>query len=102
MKIKTGDKIKVLQGKDKGRQGKVIQVMPENNKIVVSGINLYIKHVRPKREREKGQRVEFPAPMAASRAMLVCPHCGKAVRVGYKKLESGKKVRICGKCKDVV
>ena len=102
MKIKTGDKVKILQGKDKGKQGKVIQVMLKDNKVVVEGINLFIKHVKPKREREKGQRVEFPAPMDVSKVMLVCPRCSKAVRVGHRVLENGKRVRICGKCKDVV
>lgn len=102
MKIKTGDQIKVLQGKDKGKTGKVIRVRPKDGKVVVEGINLYIKHVRPRREREKGQRVQFSAPMPVSKVMLVCPRCGKQTRVGYKILESGKKVRMCGKCKDVI
>lgn len=110
MKIKTGDQVKILQGKDKGKKGKVIQTMPKDNKIVVEGVNLFIKHVRPKKEREKGQRVEFPAAMDVSKVMLVCPRCGKQSRVGYKILENpstglrtgGKKVRVCGKCKDVV
>lgn len=102
MKIKTGDKIKVLQGKDKGKQGKVIQVMPKDNKVVIEGINLFIKHVKPKKEREKGQRVEFPVAMDVSKVMLVCPRCGKAARIGHKLLENGKRVRVCGKCKDVV
>jgi len=110
MKIKTGDQVKILQGKDKGKKGKVIQTMIKDNKIVVEGINLFVKHVRPKKEREKGQRVQFPAGLDVSKVMLVCPRCGKTVRVGYKIIEnpsteSGKgrkKVRICGKCKDVV
>jgi len=102
MKIKTGDKIKVLQGKDKGKQGKVIQVMLKDNRVVVEGVNLFIKHVKPKREREKGQRVEFPAAMDVSKVMLICPRCSKAARVGHKTLENGKRVRICAKCKDVV
>ena len=102
MKIKTGDTVKVLQGKDKGKKGKVIQVSPKDGKVVVEGINLFIKHVKPKKEREKGQRVEFPVGMDVSKVMLVCPRCGKAVRVGHKVLENGKRVRICVKCKDVV
>ncbi|MBU4332697.1 50S ribosomal protein L24 [Patescibacteria group bacterium] len=102
MKIKTGDQVKVLQGKDKGKKGKVIRVNSCDNKIVIEGINLFIKHVKPKKEREKGQRVQFPAAMDASKVMLICLHCGKQTRVGYKVLESGKKVRVCKKCKDVV
>lgn len=102
MKIKTGDTVKVLQGKDKGKKGKVIQAMPKDGKIVIEAVNLFVKHVRPKREKEKGQRVQFPAALNVSRVMLICPRCGKATRVGHKMLESGKNVRICVKCKDVV
>lgn len=92
----------VLQGKDKGKKGKVIRVLPENGRVVVEGINLLIKHVRAKREREKGQRVQFPAAMPVSKVILVCSRCGRVTRVGYQILESGKKVRVCKKCHDVI
>ncbi|PIR93340.1 50S ribosomal protein L24 [Candidatus Falkowbacteria bacterium CG10_big_fil_rev_8_21_14_0_10_43_10] len=109
MKIKTGDKIKIISGKDKGKTGKVLQVFPSKKLISVEGRNLLIKHLRPRRQGEKGQRVEFPAPFNISNAMLICPKCGKASRLGYKITAVGaegqkKKVksRICKKCKQVI
>lgn len=100
MKIKKGDKVKVLSGKDRGKAGKVLQVFPIHEKLSVEGINLHYKNMRPRRQGESGQRIQFPAPLAVSNLALVCPKCGKLTRVGYKKLESGKKLRICKKCKE--
>lgn len=97
MKIKKGDNIIITTGKDKGKKGKVFQSFPKKNKISVEGLNLRKKHVKPKREGEKGQIIEFPAAMNVSNVKLVCPKCGKGVRVGYK-ITGEKKVRICKKC----
>jgi large subunit ribosomal protein L24 len=97
MRIKKGDTIKKIAGKDKGKQGKVVRTIPTAGKIVVEKINMVKKHVKPKREGERGQRVEIAAPFDASNAMVVCPSCGKATRVGYK-LMKDKKVRVCKKC----
>lgn len=102
MKIKKGDTIKIICGKDLGKTGKVLSVLPKKGKVVIEGLNLRIKHVRPRRQREKGQRISFPAPMDISNVMLVCPKCGKATRVGYKILEDGKKVRVCKKCGEII
>jgi len=107
MKIKKNDSVKVIKGKDKGKKGKVLKVFPKEGKIIVEGINLLVKHVRPKKEREKGQRIQFPAAMDISKVMLVCPRCNKTTRVGYKvvpktETKKRKKVRICKKCKEVV
>lgn len=105
MKIKTGDKVKVLAGKDGGKTGKVLQVFVKEEKVVVEGLNLSIKHQRPKKQGEKGQRIQFPAPLNVSNLALICPKCGQATRVGYDvKQEEGKKVksRICKKCKEVI
>jgi large subunit ribosomal protein L24 len=84
MKIKTNDNVKVLSGKDAGKTGKVIQVFPKLEKAVVEGVNLMKKHLRVRKEGEKGQVLELAAPMHVSKLSLVCPHCGKSVRVGYK------------------
>jgi len=97
MRIKKGDTIKKIAGKDKGKQGKVIRVLPSAAKIVVEKMNIVKKHVKPKRDGEKGQRVELPAPFDISNAMLVCPQCGKPTRVAYS-IAAGKKVRMCKKC----
>ncbi|PKL72357.1 50S ribosomal protein L24 [Candidatus Kuenenbacteria bacterium HGW-Kuenenbacteria-1] len=102
MKIKKGDKVKILTGKDIGKTGKILRVFLKKEKVVVEGLNLRVKHTRPKKEKEKGQKVLFPAPLNVSNAMLICSKCGKSTRVGYKILENKKKVRICKKCGEVI
>lgn len=102
MKIKKGDKVKIIAGKDGGKEGKILQVLPQREKIVVEGLNLVVKHMRPRRAGEKGQRIQFPAPLQISNALLICPKCNKPTRVGYKILENKKKVRMCKKCKEVI
>jgi large subunit ribosomal protein L24 len=102
MKIKSGDKVKIIAGKDKGKTGKVLQIFPHERKASIEGLNLLIKHLRPRRQGEKGQRIEFPAPMHISNIALLCSQCGKATSVGFKILENGKKSRICKKCKQVI
>jgi len=101
MKIKKGDNVIIIAGKDKGRRGKVLRVLPKEGKIVVENINRIIKHVRPKKQGEKGQRVEMSVPFNISNVKLICPKCGKPTRVGYRIL-SKNKVRICRKCKEIV
>ena len=107
MKIKKGDKVKIISGKDKGKTGKVLQVFVSRKRVSVEGLNLLIKHMRPRKQGEKGQRIEFPAPVAASNLMLVCPKCSKPARVGYKitkseKTGKTKKYRVCRKCKQTI
>jgi len=101
MKIKTNDNVKIVAGKDKGKEGKVIQVFAKEGKIVVEGMNIMKKHLRPKKHGEKGQVIELAAPFDASNAMLICEKCGKPTRVGYK-VEEKSKNRICKKCKEVI
>jgi large subunit ribosomal protein L24 len=109
MNIKKGDKVKILAGKDQGKIGKVLQVFAAANRASVEGLNLLIKHMRPRKQGEKGQRIEFPAPINLSNVMLVCPKCDRPTRVAHKYLEvmkndikQKKKVRICKKCKQVM
>lgn len=105
MNIKKNDKVIILKGKDKGKTGKILQVLPERNKVSVEGLNLLIKHMRPKRQGQKGQRIEFPAPLNLSNLMLICPKCGKPTRIGKKSVQVGenlKKFRICKKCQQVI
>jgi large subunit ribosomal protein L24 len=101
MKIRKGDTILVTSGKDKGKRGKVTKVYPEINKIVVDGLGLVKKHVRPKKQGEKGQVVAIAKPFDVSKAKIVCPKCGQAARIGYKIAEGGK-YRICKKCKQEI
>lgn len=101
MKIKKGDNIKMLSGKDRGKTGKVLRVMPVTKKALIEGLNLVKKHVRPRKQGEKGQRVSVPAAIDLSNLMLICPKCSKPTRVGYKPGEKNK-FRICKKCKSEI
>ncbi len=102
MKIKKGDTVHILRGKDRGKQGKVISVLPRDGRLVVEGANMLTRHAKPKRRGEKGQRVEVAAPLAVSNVAIVCSKCSKATRVGYDREESGKKFRICKKCNKAI
>lgn len=101
MKIKKGDTVVVISGKWRGKTGKVLKVFPKAMKAIVEGVNLVKKHQRPRREGEKGQIIEVSAPIFISKIKLICPHCKKAARVGFKE-EKGKKVRFCKKCKKAI
>ena len=101
MKIKKGDTVLVIAGKDRGKTGRVLKSLPTEMRISVEGVNMKQKHVRPKRQDEKGQVVKISAGFDASNVKLICPKCGKATRVGYK-IEKGKKSRICKKCKSEI
>lgn len=98
MKIKKGDNIIVISGKDKGKQGKVIKVLVEDEKVIVENINLKKKHQRPKTGGKKGEKIEVPRPLSISTVALICKNCGKPTRIGRKILPDGKKIRICKKC----
>lgn len=98
MKIKKGDKVKILAGKEKGKTGAVAKVLPVSRRIVVEGINMLTKHQRPRREGEKGTKIKFAAPMDISNMMLLCPKCGKVTRIGV--FAGEKKLRQCKKCKE--
>lgn len=97
MKVKKGDNVLIIAGKDKGRTGKIMKSLPKELKVLVEGINMKKKHVRAKRQGEKGQVVQTPMPMDVSNVKLICPKCGKASRVGYKATDKSK-ARICKKC----
>ena len=97
MKVKKGDKVLITHGKNRGKTGKVISTLPRESRVVVEGVNMQKKHVRPKRQGEQGEIVELPGPVDASNVKLICPKCNKAARVGHKR-EGNVKVRICKKC----
>lgn len=103
MKFKKGDNVKIIAGKDKGKKGKISQVLASDNKIVVENVNKMIRHIKPRRQGEKGQRIEFFAPIDISNAMIICSKCNKNTRIGIKKTEEkGKKQRICKKCNEAL
>lgn len=108
MKIKKGDQVLVISGKDRGRKGKVNKIFPKEGKIIVEGINIIKKHIRPKTTRAKGQVITKFAPIDVSNVKLICSKCGQATRVGYKIIPNVKaqiprsKIRICKKCQSEI
>ncbi len=97
MNIRKDDKVVVLSGKDKGKQGKILTADPKAAKVIVEGVNVATKHQKPRKQGEEGGIIKVETPIYASKVQLVCPKCGKATRVGHK-IEDGKKVRVCKKC----
>ncbi|MBO6013952.1 MAG: 50S ribosomal protein L24 [Oscillospiraceae bacterium] len=97
MKIKKDDKVVVVSGKDKGKQGKILVAEPKAGKVIVEGVNVATKHQKPQGQNQEGGIIKVETPIYASKVQLVCPKCGKVTRVGYK-LADGKKVRVCKKC----
>lgn len=100
MKIRKGDKVKILLGKDRGKEGKVEYVLGKKSKVFVGGANLYKRHVRKQKGLEGGI-IDLPKPLNISNVVLICPNCNKVTRVGYK-LAGNEKVRICKKCQKEV
>ena len=97
MKIRKGDTVLIISGKDKGKRGKILSVSIKEKQILVEGINLIKKHRRPTKGGEKGQIISLPSKIDVSNLKLVCPKCGKPARVGYR-LSQKNKFRICKKC----
>lgn len=96
--IKKGDTVAVIAGKDRGKTGKVMKVLPKENRLIVENLNLRKRHVRPKRQGQKGQTVETAAPIHTSNVQILCKNCGSKTRIGKKILEDKTKIRICKKC----
>ncbi len=97
MKIKKGDKVKVIYGKDRGREGKVERVYKNSRRVLIPGINIYKKHVKKSDQFPQGGVVELPRPLDVSKVMFVCPKCKSPARLGYD-FKGDRKVRICKKC----
>ena len=98
MSIKKGDVVVVLSGKDKGKQGAVLEVMPKESKVVVESVNVVTRHQKARRQGEQSGIVKKEAPIYACKVQRVCPKCNKPTRSAHKVLADGKKVRICKKC----
>ena len=97
MNIKKDDKVVVLSGKDKGKQGKVMIADPKGGKVVVEGVNVATKHQKPRQQGQDGGIIKVETPVYVSKVQLVCPKCGKATRVAHK-IVNGRKVRVCKQC----
>lgn len=98
MRIKKGDQVKVIAGKEKGKTGRVISTVPVGSKVVLEGLNIVRRHRRPKKQGEKGQIVEIASPLDVSNVILVCPLCSRNTRT-EKVIAGDKKERKCKKCK---
>ncbi|MGN0979105.1 MAG: 50S ribosomal protein L24 [Candidatus Avoscillospira sp.] len=101
MNIKKNDKVVVLSGKDRGKQGKVLEAMPADRKVVVEGVNVATCHVKARKQGEESGIIRKEIPMYASKVMLVCPKCGKPTRAAHKAVD-GKNVRVCKKCGETI
>tara|TARA_B100001964_G_scaffold147614_1_gene162628 strand:+ start:324 stop:644 length:321 start_codon:yes stop_codon:yes gene_type:complete len=102
-KIKVNDNVSVMIGKDKGKKGKVTQILPSMDKAVVEGVNVMYKHLKPKQKGEKGQRIQFNGPLNLSNLSLICPKCNKVVKTGIKLSKNNKsKSRFCKKCNELI
>ena len=97
LNIRTGDKVKVIAGKDKGKEAKVLATMPYKSRVIVERVNMIKKSQRPTQRNPKGGILEIEAPLHVSNVMLVCPSCSQATRVGRKRVD-GTRVRVCKKC----
>lgn len=102
MQIKKGDTVMVVTGKDAGKKGKILKVLPDKNRVVIEGINRVKKHQRPTRALPQGGILRIESPIHASNVMLLCNKCNRPTRLGHKILSTGEKVRFCRKCNEIV
>ena len=98
MNIKKDDKVIVLSGKDKGKQGKVLHSSPKAGKVIVEGVNVAMKHRKPRKQNEEGGIVKMETPIYACKVMRVCPKCNKPTKPAFRFLDDGTKARVCKKC----
>ena len=98
MSIRKDDTVVVLSGKDKGKQGKVLSVMPKDKKVIVEKVNIVSRHTKPRQQGEEGGIIKREAPIYACKVMRVCPKCNKPTRPAHRVGKDGKKVRVCKKC----
>ena len=102
LRIRSGDEVEVITGKDRGKRGTVQEVMPSEQKVVVAGVNIAKRHTKPNPQRNvKGGIVEQPMAMDVSKVMLVCPHCGRPTRVAHRS-DDGDKERVCKRCGETI
>ena len=97
MKIKKGDTVQILSGNDKGKTGEVLEVIPKTQKIVVKGVNVRKKHIKPRKQGEEGGIISLECAIHSAKVSVVCPKCNKPTRIGYM-VEKDEKVRVCKKC----
>lgn len=101
-RIKKDDQVMVVKGKERGKTGKVARVIPDRGAVIVEKLNMVKRHQRPTAKQRHGGIIEKEAPISIANVMLLCEKCNKQVRMGYKRLEDGKKARYCKKCGEVL
>lgn len=101
-RVKKGDTAIVLSGKNKGKSGRVLSVLPSKERVIVEGLNIVKRHMKPDKRYKQGGIIEKEAPMHISNVMLICPKCSKPTRMSSALLESGKKLRRCKKCSEFI
>jgi large subunit ribosomal protein L24 len=102
MKIKKGDTVKIMSGKDRGKSGKVEKVLLKKNKALVTGLNLYKRHLKPQGDKKPGGIIEISKPLPVTNLALICPKCQQPTRIGYLIDQKGEKSRVCKKCQQVI
>jgi large subunit ribosomal protein L24 len=102
MRLRKGDRVYIIAGKDKGKEGKILRRDVAKEKIVVENVNMITKNSKPSQKNPRGGQIKMEAPIHASNAMLVCPSCGKPTRIARAFLDNGSKVRVCKKCGEVI
>ena len=102
VKLKKGDRVRVLSGKDKGKEGTIQRVLPEKGKVIVEGVNILKRHRKPRQAGQKGEIVEVASPLDISNVMIVCSKCSKPVRIAVIEGKDGKRQRACKKCKAIL
>ena len=102
LKLKKDDIVEVIAGREKGKKGKILALFPDNGKLTVEKLNMLKRHTKPSAQNKQGGIIEKEGLLDISNVMLVCDKCGKGVRVKRKKLEDGKRVRVCVKCGEVM
>jgi large subunit ribosomal protein L24 len=101
--VRKNDTVVVIAGRDRGKRGRVLRVVPDKGRVIVEGVNFIKRHTRANPQKNvKGGIVERESPLSASNVQLVCPECSKPTRVGRQRLDDGRRVRVCVKCKGVV
>lgn len=98
--VKRGDTVVILSGKDQGKKGEILKVIPKTNRVIVKGVNMITKHVKPNMANRQGGMVHQEAPVHASNVMLYCTRCNKPTRIAHKVLEDGSKVKVCKHCNE--
>ena len=102
MKLKKGDQVAILIGKERGKKGKILSVFPTENRLIIEGLNFSKVYLRPSQQNPKGGISQVEGKLQASNVQLICPRCSKPTRIGYQFLSDGTKQRVCKKCNEII